>query len=87
MSSSAGAEFPMSRSLEIGSKTRIPHRQASDEIPKSKSMEEQRGMNENSGGFFLVPRRSPTTTLVLCSPGGGPRRLPPDEFLEQQKGF
>uniref|UniRef100_A0A915LDM9 Uncharacterized protein n=1 Tax=Meloidogyne javanica TaxID=6303 RepID=A0A915LDM9_MELJA len=85
MSSSAGAEFPMSRSLEIGSKTRIPHRQASDEIPKSKSMEEQRGMNENSGGFFLVPRRSPTTTLVLCSPGGGPRRLPPDEFLEQQK--
>jgi len=87
MSSSAGAEFPMSRSLEIGSKTRIPHRQTSDEIPKSKSMEEQRGMNENSGGFFLVPRRSPTTTLVLCSPGGGPRRLPPDEFLEQQKGF
>nr|CAD2175263.1 unnamed protein product [Meloidogyne enterolobii] len=85
MSSSAGAEFPMSRSLEIGSKTRIPHRQTSDEIPKSKSMEEQRGMNENSGGFFLVPRRSPTTTLVLCSPGGGPRRLPPDEFLEQQK--
>jgi hypothetical protein len=68
ISSTAGGELTISRSLEIG-ESRIPHRQINDELPKFKSMEEQRERNNNSEGLFFVPRRSPTTTLVLCSPG------------------